>query len=110
LRSLLPDACALMPQRRRLFGEYGFDTGSVRGLADLQSLPLLTQAEIRGGSDDSCRPQAGSLVRFNTVGGPGAPLLFCVYKERVSRGVAAAWRATRRWGMARSRSCRSRES
>ncbi|OYW27559.1 MAG: capsule biosynthesis protein CapK, partial [Methyloversatilis sp. 12-65-5] len=40
---------------------------------------------------------AQGLARFNTGGSSGEPLVFFIGRERVSRDVAAKWRATRWW-------------
>ena len=99
LRSLLLHAASHVPYYRRLFADIGFDPGRVGDLSDLARLPLLTKAAIRAHTDDLRADDALGLARLHTGGSTGEPLIFHVGKERVSRDVAARWRATRWWGV-----------
>ncbi|ENO90596.1 phenylacetate--CoA ligase family protein [Thauera linaloolentis] len=97
LQALLKYADAHVPYYRGLFAQTGFDPAKVRSVADLQSLPFLTKADIRANSDALRADNAVGLARFNTGGSSGEPLIFFIGTERVSHDVAAKWRATRWW-------------
>lgn len=99
LRGLLAHARLHVPYYRARFAEIGFDPESVRSLADLARLPLLTKADIRAAGGAMKSDEAQDLSRFNTGGSSGEPLIFWIGKERVSHDVAAKWRATRWWGV-----------
>lgn len=99
LRALLTHAAAHVPYYRDLFARVGFDPAAVSGLTDLQRLPLLDKPLIRAHTDALKADDARGLARFNTGGSSGEPLIFYIGLERVSRDVAAKWRATRWWGV-----------
>jgi phenylacetate-CoA ligase len=84
---------------RRLFRECEFVPANLTKLADLERLPLLTKDLIQTNSDDIKAGKARGLIRFNTGGSSGQPLVFFISKERISHDVAAKWRATRWWGV-----------
>src|SRR5207237_5696590 len=75
------------------------DPVSIRGVSDLAALPFLTKDLIRANIDDLKAPGAVGVVRYNTGGSSGEPLVFYLGKDRVSHDVAAKWRATRWWGV-----------
>jgi phenylacetate-CoA ligase len=97
LRSFLADVGRHVPYYHDRFAEQGFHPESIRQIADLQSLPLLTKAIIREENDRLHADDARGLARFNTGGSSGEPLIFFIGKERVAHDVAAKWRATRWW-------------
>lgn len=99
LRRLLSLAQAHVPYYRELFKAQGFAAADLRSLDDLRRLPLLTKAQIRAQTERFKSEQARGLARFNTGGSSGEPLIFYIGKERVSRDVAAKWRATRWWNV-----------
>jgi phenylacetate-CoA ligase len=99
LRALLMQAAEQVPYYQRLFKEIGFKPQTVDSLADLEQLPFLTKALIRTHLEDFKAKNASSLIRFNTGGSSGEPLVFFIGKERISHDVAAKWRATRWWGV-----------
>ncbi len=99
LRALLADAAQHVPYYRRAFADSAFDPASVRSLADLARLPLLTKAVIRSNTDALKADDAGVLKRYNTGGSSGEPLVFYMGRDRISHDVAAKWRATRWWGV-----------
>jgi len=99
LRDLLAHAGHHVPYYRRLFAEPAFDLEAVTSPEDLEQLPLLTKADIRADPEAFKSDQAGRLVRSNTGGSSGEPLVFWLGSERVSHDVAAKWRATRWWGV-----------
>jgi phenylacetate-CoA ligase len=81
----------------RLFADIGFDPSDIQSLADLARLPFLAKADIRAHAEELKADDSQRLTRFNTGGSSGEPLIFWIGKERVSRDVAAKWRATRWW-------------
>lgn len=99
LRRLLTHANTHVPFYRKLFDSLNFIPETVNALTDLQGLPLLDKAKIRTHLDTLKSDSAKDLVRFNTGGSSGEPLIFFLGKERVSHDIAAKWRATRWWGV-----------
>lgn len=99
LRALLTNAATHVPYYRDLFARTGFDPAAVSSLTDLQRLPFLDKPLIRAHTDALKADDARGLARFNTGGSSGVPLIFYIGLERVSRDVAAKWRATRWWGV-----------
>lgn len=99
LREMLASVGQGVPYYRELFNSIAFRPEFIVDLKDLQRLPLLTKSEIRTHSDRMKRDSGRPLSRFNTGGSSGEPLVFFISKERISRDVAAKWRATRWWGV-----------
>jgi phenylacetate-CoA ligase len=99
LRTLLLSVAEHVPYYRRLFQDSGFKPENCQDLTDLERLPLLTKDLIRTHLEDFKADNARSLMRFNTGGSSGQPLVFFISKERISHDVAAKWRATRWWGV-----------
>lgn len=97
LRALLAHAGSHVPYYRELFGRLAFDPATVSSAADLQRLPFLDKPVIRAHTEALKADDARGLARFNTGGSSGTPLIFFIGRERVSRDVAAKWRATRWW-------------
>ena len=90
---------ARRPVFPRRFARAGFDSARVQSAADLEGLPFFDKAAIRAAGDDLRSVRAGKLVRYNTGGSSGEPLVFYMGMGRVSHDVAAKWRATRWWGV-----------
>ncbi|ABA58433.1 possible CapK protein [Nitrosococcus oceani ATCC 19707] len=99
LRRLIKFASQQVPYYRKLFAEAGIGPNDIRSPEDLPKLPFLTKDLIRANMDVLKADNASSLVRFNTGGSTGEPLIFYLGKERVGHDVAAKWRATRWWGV-----------
>jgi phenylacetate-CoA ligase len=99
LRALLTHAGRYVPYYRDLFAQRGFDPQAIETLADLQQLPFATKAVFRVESQRMKSDIARPLMRCNTGGSSGEPLIFFLGNERVSHDVAAKWRATRWWGV-----------
>ena len=99
LRRLLAEAAVRVPYYRELFARLGFDPEQVTGPEALAALPLLDKPTIRAHTEALKAEGAEGLARFNTGGSSGEPLIFFIGRERVSRDVAAKWRATRWWGV-----------
>jgi phenylacetate-CoA ligase len=99
LRGFLAQAQRSVPYYRTLFRRCGFDPARLDSLADLRRIPFLTKVLIRAHGAELKAENAGRLIRYNTGGSTGEPLVFQMGRERVSHDVAAKWRATRWWGV-----------
>lgn len=99
LREFLVRVGSTVPYYEQLFQRNGFDPLKVRELRDLAAIPLLTKTLIRTNTDALKARDAQALIRYNTGGSSGEPLIFYMGKDRVSHDVAAKWRATRWWGV-----------
>jgi len=99
LRSFVARIARDVPYYRDLFAREAIDPAAVQGVSDLRRLPFLTKALIRQHGDSLRSDTAGKLIRYNTGGSSGEPLVFMMGLERVSHDVAAKWRATRWWGV-----------
>ena len=99
LREFLVAASADVPYYERLFRDAGFAPCGLNSLADLAGIPVLTKALIRSNAEDLKRRGAARLIRYNTGGSSGEPLVFYMGRDRVTHDVAAKWRATRWWGV-----------
>jgi len=97
LQKLLKSVNSHVPYYQRMFAENQIDINTIKSAADLPQLPFLTKPVIREHSDNLKADNATDLVRFNTGGSSGEPLVFYISNERVSHDVAAKWRATRWW-------------
>lgn len=99
LRELLVTAQKNVPYYTNLFGQTGFCPSALRDVRDLAQLPTLDKQTIRSNVESLKSRRGNRLVRLNTGGSSGEPLVFFVGKERVSHDVAAKWRATRWFGV-----------
>jgi len=99
LRNFLIEAGRSVPYYTDLFLRHDFDPATVNCVADLQRLPLLDKAGIRTNVAKLKSVEAGRLLRYNTGGSSGEPLVFYMGMGRVTHDVAAKWRATRWWGV-----------
>lgn len=99
LRRFLTEVGRHVPYHREQFRRHGFDPASLRSVADLRRLPLLTKADIRANAEALKSERCTRLVRSSTGGSSGEPLVFYMGMDRVSHDVAAKWRATRWWGV-----------
>jgi phenylacetate-CoA ligase len=99
LRVFLRDVARSVPYYSARFADAGFDVHAVRSITDLTRLPFLTKSLIRNNVEDLKATDAKRLIRYNTGGSSGEPLVFFMGLDRVSHDVAAKWRATRWWGV-----------
>ena len=99
LRRFLIAIDRTVPYYTRLFAESRFVPADLASRADLAKLPFLTKPLIRENVDRLKARGAGKLIRYNTGGSSGEPLVFYMGPDRVSHDVAAKWRATRWWGV-----------
>lgn len=96
-RALIEHAAAHVPYYRDLFARQGLSAQDAGDLDGITRLPMLDKATIRANSGALRSERAGTLVKGNTGGSSGEPLIFYLGMERVSHDVAAKWRATRWW-------------
>lgn len=99
LREFLAAAARDVPYYREVFDAAGFDPSRIEALTDLARLPFLTKPLVRSAGESLKSARAGRLVRYNTGGSSGEPLVFFMGMGRISHDVAAKWRATRWWGV-----------
>lgn len=99
LKRLLIHAKANVPYYQKIMRDLAIEPEQFESLAALSKLPLLNKAAIRTNIESLKSLNAQSLVRSNTGGSSGEPLIFYLGKERVSHDVAAKWRATRWWNV-----------
>jgi phenylacetate-CoA ligase len=97
LRSLLTHADRHVPYYRELFREHGVRVENITSVEDIFRVPFLTKPLIRANAEALKSQRATGLMRFNTGGSTGEPLIFFLGRERVSHDVAEKWRATRWW-------------
>jgi phenylacetate-CoA ligase len=97
LRGFLTRVGRDVPYYSQLFADCGFDPASIASIADLGRLPFLDKPTIRANLESIKSRAAGPLVKYNTGGSSGEPLVFYMGMGRVSHDVAAKWRATRWW-------------
>ncbi len=99
LKKFLLAAGAYVPYYRALFSRHHFDPENLSSPDELERLPFLTKDLIRENLEGLKSERAGRLVRSNTGGSSGEPLVFYMGRDRVTHDVAAKWRATRWWGV-----------
>src|SRR5262249_36184878 len=99
LREFLSAVGATVPHYAELFRDLQFDPRGIRAVTDLAAIPFLTKQVIRSNTERLKARGATGLIRYNTGGSSGEPLVFFMGRERVSHDVAAKWRATRWWGV-----------
>lgn len=97
LREFLAGVAENVPYYRNLFRDRQFSPAGVQSLSDLTPLPFLDKPTIRANTDTLKSERSGRLVKYNTGGSSGEPLVFYMGMGRVSHDVAAKWRATRWW-------------
>jgi phenylacetate-CoA ligase len=99
LKRFITQAGQSVPYYRALFARSAFAPGEMQFLEDLERVPFLTKGLIRANLETLKSASAGTLLRYNTGGSSGEPLVFYMGMDRVSHDVAAKWRATRWWGV-----------
>jgi phenylacetate-coenzyme A ligase PaaK-like adenylate-forming protein len=99
LREFLSRVERDVPYYAQQFAQAGVAARDIQSVADLQRLPLLTKELIRANTEQLKSRSAGKVIRYNTGGSSGEPLVFFMGMDRVSHDVAAKWRATRWWGV-----------
>ncbi len=98
-RAFLGNVEATVPYYKQLFQRAAFDPAQLNSVADLAKIPFLTKSVVRANTDALKAQGSAGLIRYNTGGSSGEPLIFYMGRERVSHDVAAKWRATRWWNV-----------
>ncbi len=99
LGALLRYAGAHVPYYRDLFKRLDFEPTTLGSLRDLARLPVLDKATMRANMGRLRADEAADMKMFSTTGSSGDPLRFLIGKRRLTREVAAKWRATRWWSV-----------
>ncbi len=104
LRQLVRHAYDNVPYYRRLFDEAGIEPSDIRGLADLERIPITTKATLQslGRSEMLTRGIAPAhLIARQTNGSTGVPLT--VWRQRMEQLVPVLfmWRVRRALGLRR---------
>src|SRR5690606_25388228 len=76
LQALLSQAEQHVPYYRDVFARLGLSARDVRSFDDLSVLPLLAKGDIRRHMEALKSERARGLMRFNTGGSTGEPLIF----------------------------------
>ena len=94
LRVLLKYAYENVPYYRRIFRKRGLTPSEIKGVDDLEKLPILTKADLRKNFKDliSRNYPKSNLIRY-TSGGTGDPVIFYITTEKLSWEIAAEFRA-----------------
>lgn len=104
LQELVRHAYENVPYYRRLFDEAGITPKDIRGLADIERIPITTKATLQalGASDMLARGfSPANLIARKTNGSTGVPLT--VYRKRIEQLVPTLflWRVRRELGLRR---------
>lgn len=97
LSEFLCHANAHVPYYTELFTNLAISPENENPWTILSRLPLLTKDLIRSNFSGLRSDNAGKTKVFSTTGSSGDPLRFELSNRRVSRDIAAKWRATRWW-------------
>ena len=88
-----------VPYYKNLFDSLKIKRDDFRNHEDLNKLPFLSKDLIRENLEMLKSDKAVSLMKSNTGGSTGSPLIFYLGKGRISADIAAKLRATRWWGV-----------
>ncbi len=99
LIELVSHACMNVPYYRNLFNSLKIKPDSFKKHEDLNRLPFLTKDLICENLEMLKSDKAVALMKSNTGGSTGSPLIFYIGKKRISADVASKLRATRWWGV-----------
>lgn len=99
LRQFIKNIYTCVPYYRKLFQSLQIHPDMIKTSEDLKYIPFSTKSLIRENLELFKSEKSRNLVRSNTGGSTGSPLIFYLGKERISADVAAKLRATRWWGV-----------
>ncbi len=99
LKQLIVHAHMNVPYYKNFFVSEKVSPDSIKSPEDLKKLSFLTKDLIRGNLEIFKSDKANGLIKFNTGGSTGEPLIFYLGKRRISADIAAKLRATRWWGV-----------
>lgn len=97
LKDLLVHAQKTTTYYRTIFDSHNCEPNLNDPWKTLHSLPLLTKSQIRDNFHDLKSVGKLPIKIFSTTGSSGDPLRFGIGNRRISRDIAAKWRATRWW-------------
>jgi len=95
LKTLLTYACQKVPFHRRRFKEAGLDPQSIRSLADLKRIPIMTKSDLRNTPIDQLIAEniaPDSLARVGTSGTTATPTFVLLDKRGIRWRVACTAR------------------
>lgn len=100
LRALIKHAYENVPYYHKKFREAGVKPIDIKNPEHLIKLPILTRSDVRENFNDliAANLPKEKLVPNATGGSTGEPLQFCVTKESIAHGSAAAHRAYEWYG------------
>lgn len=101
LRKLVRHCYSTVPYYRKLFDDGGINPESIRCVADLKVLPVLTKDMIRQNPKSFLSSQYASsqLMDISTSGSTGTSLVLHVLPENIAQQYAIWWRYRRRLGI-----------
>jgi len=99
LQLLIKHAYENVPYYHRLFNQLGLKPQSIKNVADLQQLPILTKETIRNNFNDLIAKNYSKeeLIPSSTGGSTGEPMRFFIDRKWNTWNMAAAYR---QWGWA----------
>ncbi len=97
LKALVQHAYAHCPFYTRRFSEYGVSPESLKEPADIGRLPILRKRDVQANLEDMVATDypPSCLVKNQTAGSTGKPLVFCVDYEGMEARKAATFRHNR---------------
>jgi phenylacetate-CoA ligase len=101
LRDFVRHAGETVPHYRRIFQNLGVRPGSIRGLADLAVLPILTKADVQADYADFLSESVPERARvgIHTSGTTGSGLRMATTLDAIQEQWAAWWRYRRLHGL-----------
>lgn len=99
LKALVAHAYNNVPYYRQLFDRISLRPEDLKSCKDIENIPLLTKELIRNNLEELKTRTKEKLIRFNTGGSTGDPLIFFVDTRRVSYDVASRIRSRKWWGI-----------
>jgi len=99
LRQFISHVYINVPYYKKFFDSDKMADDVISTIADIRTLPFLTKDLIRENIETLKSEKTKGLIKSNTGGSTGEPLIFYLCKRRISADVAAKLRATRWWGV-----------
>ena len=100
LKKLLIHSYKNVPYYSDVFIKANFNPSKIKGLSDLEKLPFLSKRKIKGNIEGlKAENLKNELIRLNTGGSSGEPLIFYIDRLRQAYDKAANLRSRRWWGV-----------
>ena len=99
VRKLVKHAYDTVPFYRARMQAHGVTPADIRGVADLQLLPITTKADVRDHEHELRSSRAGDMVAMHTSGTTGTALHFEVDRAAIPFRWAVWWRHRTRFGV-----------